>query len=91
MTVVTTAQYLPPAPNPGTVQLTMDETTAQKLLAVLGKCTGDHFDELYRAMKDTLPQETQLKLELGGGGSYDPRKAIPLHPASGAAFTLTHR
>lgn len=52
-----TCVYNPPPKAVGSVTITLDETTAQKLKALLGACSGRHFDDLFYIMDDVLPSD----------------------------------
>jgi hypothetical protein len=57
-----TATYNPPPKVEGTVSIDMPAAQAQKLLALLGRANGDHFDELYGALNVALPKEGRMAL-----------------------------
>lgn len=82
-------RYAVPEPAEGTVTITMPLPMAQKLMAMLGRTTGTHFDGLYGRMDDVLPAAGRVSLKLGESPRADSYGSlnINLHPASGASFT----
>ena len=80
------ATYTPPPPTAGTVTLTLDEATAQKLLALLGQCTSEIFTPIYRALDDALPEKGRLNLKLGTQPDHATRPVISLGASYGAGF-----
>lgn len=70
-----TAKYTPPPTVTGSISLTLDETTAQKLRALLGACTSDHFSDLFRALDEALPNVGNLTLRLGRSPETQPLAA----------------
>ena len=81
----TTATYTPPVPTEGAVTITMPETTARKLRALLRCCNGGVFDDIEQALADLdLPAMTLLVEGPNGSTStYQSRRnthlAINLH------------
>lgn len=82
-----TAKYTPPVPAKGEVTVTMDEDTAQKLRALLGRTTTGTFYALEAELNDCLPRGSKLFLNLGKQPPAEGQPAaIFLDPEYGVKF-----